>query len=87
MISVSSFCEEEEEEVLVVLEEAAAAAAVVLVVAMVLAPAFVFQGIGDVRVERRGDERRICVSSRHHTILSQSFWSFLSSLFSFILGW
>jgi hypothetical protein len=42
---VSSFCEEEEEEVvvLVVLVAAAAAAAGV---AMVLAPAFVFQGIG-----------------------------------------
>jgi hypothetical protein len=45
LISVSSFCEEEEEVVLVVLVVAAAAAAAA-VVAMVLAPAFVFQGIG-----------------------------------------
>jgi hypothetical protein len=63
MISVSSFCEEEEEEVLVVLEEAAAAAAVVLVVAMVLAPAFVFQGIGHLLSQvfrgcESGEERR-----------------------------
>lgn len=40
MISVSSFCEEEEEVVVLVVLVAAAG------VAMVLAPAFVFQGIG-----------------------------------------
>jgi hypothetical protein len=46
LISVSSFCEEEEEEVVLVVLVVAAAAAAAAVVAMVLAPAFVFQGIG-----------------------------------------
>jgi hypothetical protein len=43
---VSSFCEEEEEEELVVLLVLLVAAAAAAAVAMVLAPAFVFQGIG-----------------------------------------